>query len=500
MSGIERHRTALHRTELSRPVRLALDDGVLTRSKSFFDYGCGRGTDIRQLRRRGFDADGWDPAHWPGDRRPADVVNLGYVVNVIEDPEERLATVQEAWRLAQEVLVVAARLETDRRTWLGPTLGDGMLTRLGTFQKYFAQDELTGWVNEATGQASLAAAPGVLYVFRDPARREDFAASQFRSRGRRLSIEASADLYRENSGGVRCAMVEFYCDRGRLPRPEEFMESEALARESLEASAEPVRFCDGLVGPRRWDGVRRERSADLLVYLALARFPRETEALRHFRRHFQWDIRSLFSTYRVRLCATADTLLVPRWRKREAVDRACRDSPVGKAHARRPSISMSLRLPSSLAPATHLRGLRPELTSASWNAPTSSSSTGGSRRCPTSPTPISTRDPHPGLHKSVNVCLRSLRRSGAELRATTGRSCTGRTSWLRSTHPRPRHIRPPDSSGGASRSLLSNGNPGTTKEWLAVVQECRLRYRGHRLVGRPPGVDWGSALTLAHEC
>ena len=217
MSGIERHRTALHRTDLSRPVRLALDDGVLTAGKSFFDYGCGRGADLRYLVRRGFEADGWDPAHRPGDRKEADVVNLGYVVNVIEDADERLATLQSAWRLAREVLVVAARLDADRRSWLGPTLGDGTLTRLGTFQKYFAQDELTGWVNEATGAAPLAAAPGVLYVFRDPVRRETFAASQFRSKGRRLSVAVFADLYRENRTALD-ALAAFYCDHGRLPR------------------------------------------------------------------------------------------------------------------------------------------------------------------------------------------------------------------------------------------------------------------------------------------
>ena len=157
MNGIWRGRTALRRTELSRPVRLALDDGVLTPEKSFFDYGCGLGADIQHLRRRGFNADGWDPAHRLAPRRSADVVNLGYVVNVIEDPDERLRALQDAWRLAREVLVVAARLETNRRSWLGPNLGDGTVTRLGTFQKYFAQDELTAWVNEATGQTPLAA-------------------------------------------------------------------------------------------------------------------------------------------------------------------------------------------------------------------------------------------------------------------------------------------------------------------------------------------------------
>ena len=206
----------------------------------------------------------------PGIGVPADVVNLGYVVNVIEDPDERLATLQDAWHLAQEVLVVSARLETDRRSWFGPTLGDGTLTRLGTFQKYFAQDELSDWVNEATGQAPLAAAPGILYVFRDSARRETFAASQFRAQGRRLSIVASVDLYRNNRAALD-ALATFHCDRGRLPRADEFKEWDRLS-DAFGSVRRASRFLRALVGPQRWDGVRRERSADLLVYLALARF------------------------------------------------------------------------------------------------------------------------------------------------------------------------------------------------------------------------------------
>ena len=478
MSGIERHRTALHRTELSRPVRLALDDGVLTRSTSFFDYGCGRGADIRHLRRRGFDADGWDPAHRPGDRRPADVVNLGYVVNVIEDPEERLATVQEAWRLAQEVLVVAARLETDRRTWLGPTLGDGMLTRLGTFQKYFAQDELTGWVNEATGQASLAAAPGVLYVFRDPARRENFAASQFRSHGRRLSIEASADLYRENRA-VLDTLVEFYCDRGRLPRPEEFMESEALL-EVFGSVRRAGTFLRGLVGPQRWDGVRRERTADLLVYLALARF-RGRRRLSALPPDLQWDIRSLFSTYKF-ACATADTLLF-RAGEIARVDRACRESPVGKLTPTALYIHESA-----------LAALSPLLRTYEGCARNYLGAVEGAniiklyrRESKVSylSYPEFDKDPHPGLHKSVNVDLGSFKvrvRQYEENQPILHRkelfvapSYPRRATFARLTAQEERH--------GLYENLPSIGY---AREWNSLVATAGFRYRKHRLLRALP--------------
>ena len=90
---IARHRTALNRAELSRPFRTALADGLLDPGHTVMDYGCGRGDDLRHLARLGFDCTGWDPVHAPeGMRREADLVNLGYVVNVIEGAAERATT------------------------------------------------------------------------------------------------------------------------------------------------------------------------------------------------------------------------------------------------------------------------------------------------------------------------------------------------------------------------------------------------------------------------
>jgi len=87
---IERHKTALARYELSKPVKSLVEYGLLKLDTTFFDYGCGQGGDIRGLQALGHNADGWDPVHRPdAAKREADVVNLGYVLNVIEDPAER---------------------------------------------------------------------------------------------------------------------------------------------------------------------------------------------------------------------------------------------------------------------------------------------------------------------------------------------------------------------------------------------------------------------------
>jgi DNA phosphorothioation-associated putative methyltransferase len=110
---------------------------------TYFDYGCGHGADIEYIQRLGLTSAGWDP-HFPPDvpQTPADVVNLGYVINVIEDTAERREALINAWNLAQKVLIVAAQVLIDDRTRGVIAYGDGIITSRNTFQKYYEQEEL----------------------------------------------------------------------------------------------------------------------------------------------------------------------------------------------------------------------------------------------------------------------------------------------------------------------------------------------------------------------
>ena len=52
--------------------------------------------------------DGWDPVHAPtAPKKKADVVNLGFMLNVIEDPFERTETLIEAWEHTGRILIVS---------------------------------------------------------------------------------------------------------------------------------------------------------------------------------------------------------------------------------------------------------------------------------------------------------------------------------------------------------------------------------------------------------
>jgi DNA phosphorothioation-associated putative methyltransferase len=322
-----RHKTALERKDLSRPVRQALRDGVLRSDHTVFDYGCGRGGDVRRLRRLGHKVSGWDPVHAPrGAPVASNVVNLGYVVNVIEDPVERTETLLKAWELAADVLVVSARLTHDQRR-CQETEGyeDGVVTGMGTFQKFFTQSELSAWIAETLGTPGVPAAPGIIYVFREEAEKERFLVRRY---GRRLSQPRqliSYERFEKNKLLLR-PLSDFFSERGRLPQPEELANSEDIAAVfgSLPMAFDVIRRA---TDSSAWKEISAARRDDLLVYLALSRLSGRP-VLSKLPSELQLDIRAHFGAY-TRACAEADALLFSAGDK-ECVATACRESSVGK--------------------------------------------------------------------------------------------------------------------------------------------------------------------------
>jgi len=222
--------------------------------------------------------------------------------------------------------------------------------------------------------------------------------------------------------------------------------------------------------------VRRECSADLIVYLALARF-RGRSRLSALPEALQRDIRSLFSTYKF-ACAMADTLLF-RAGDARAVDQACRDSPVGKV------------TPTALyVHESALRALSPLLRTYEGCARSYLGTVEHANiiklyrhESKTSylAYPDFDRDPHPALHKSVNVCLRSLNvrvRHYDQNQPILHRkelfvapSHPRRATFARLTAQEERH------------GLYSEVTPpGRREDWDSFVATKGCAYRGHRLV------------------
>jgi len=323
---IARDRTAIRRNDLSRPIRTALRDGVLSDQTDVLDYGCGHGDDVRYLEEAGIRASGWDPAHRPnGLRKTADVVNLGYVVNVVENPEERADSLRSAWKFANRLLIVTARLKSDLVLREFEVLEDGYVTRLQTFQKFYEQQELRDWIQEVVGETPVAAAPGIFYVFRHPDEREQYLASRYRRRIAAPRIRISDRLFEEHEAQLQTVMT-FMAERGRLPESDEVQNGAELSAifGSMRRAFQVVRR---VTGEEQWELITSERRADLLVYMALGRFPRRPAFLA-LPNDLQRDIKAFFKTYKA-ASALGDTLLFEAGNMMK-VDSACRAAEFGK--------------------------------------------------------------------------------------------------------------------------------------------------------------------------
>lgn len=323
---VARHRTAIHRPQLSRPVRLAVENGFIKQDTSLLDYGCGHGDDIRMLQHQGIHCSGWDPVYRPdGERIAADIVNLGYVINVIESIDERIAALREAWALTRRLLIVSARLNLEVKEETLTPYADGYLTQLRTFQKYYDQQELRNWIDEILGESSLAAGPGVFYVFRDSILKQSFVASRFR---RKVAAprQRYSNLLFEKYKALFEPLMEFITSRGRLPDDSE-LEVVPLIRSEIGSLNHAFKIITQLTGGEQWDQIRGERSQDLLVYLALSRFGGRP-SFSQLPLDLQLDVRAFFSTYK-RACSLADELLFSSGNS-SVIQNACRRSPVGK--------------------------------------------------------------------------------------------------------------------------------------------------------------------------
>jgi len=323
---IPRHQTALNRDKISRPIRLALESNLIQDKSTILDFGCGKGHDVFFLKDKGFKCVGWDPFYSPDTKRKnSDIVNLGYVINVIEEYEERIEVLKKAWAYTKKVLIVSARHNLEKKDEGLISFKDGFLTRRKTFQKYYQQNELKTWIDESLNESSLAAAPGIFYVFRDAELKQSFIASSYRRRSSAPSQRISDVLFEKNKLLLE-PLMQFLSDRGRLPNTEELDDTNEIINE-LGSLRKAFRVIRHATGSEQWEKIKADRTQDLLTYLALVRFDGRPTFGR-LSSDLKLDVRAFCSTYK-RACEMADQLLYSAGNQ-DIIDQACREAKVGK--------------------------------------------------------------------------------------------------------------------------------------------------------------------------
>ena len=474
---IARHQTAIRRTDFSRPIRIALETHVIGPETSVLDYGCGRGGDVRRLQKAGIDCFGWDPHYQPdGLKQPADVVNLGFVLNVIEDPNERADVLKDAWDLAGQALLVATRPTYEARDEGGQRYRDGILTERGTFQRFFEQSELRAWVEKVLGFAPVSVGPGIVFLFREEENRYAFQSTRIRRTAHRPRVRQAEQLYEAHSSQFT-TLLDFYSDRGRPPKPTELAEGDLLARE-VGSIKQAVQVLRRVHGREELDDIKEHRREDLLVFLALDRFGGRAR-FSDFPAPLRWDIRAHFSTYK-QACEASDDLLFVLGNPLR-IDAECRDSPIGKLtpdglYVHRSALgqlSPILRAYEGCA-----RSLMGDMDDASIIRL--------GRKQPKisySAYPDFNRDPHPALAWSYLVDLKNLKATFREYRDSENPPILHRKElFVSPDHPGYDKFRRVTKSEERHGLLGEPHRIGHRHGWDQRLEEAGWELRGHRLV------------------
>lgn len=356
-AGVARHLTALTRYGFSAPIQTLARFGFLDGSKTVFDYGCGRGDDVRGLRKNGLEAAGWDPHYAPdASRHKAHIVNLGFVINVIEDPAERLEALRGAFELADELLVVSAMIANPEAV-RGRPYGDGILTSRNTFQKYYLQGELRAYLAAALDVEPVPVGPGIFYVFKDKDAEQRFLLGRQKNRRtvlrlahlsrpeKPVRLDKAEAKYREHQGMLE-ALWETCLSLGRDPEPGELPEADAITAHFGSRPA-ALRFIKSRKDNAAaiLEQARTARIDDLRVYFADWQF-QERRPYRHLEAGLQRDIKAFFGDYRNALAEGRELLFAAG--RPDAIETACREAAergIGWLEPRK-----SLQLHTSLVP------------------------------------------------------------------------------------------------------------------------------------------------------
>lgn len=318
LGSVQRHLTALTRTNLSAPVQLLLRHGLLDTTLTFFDYGCGRGGDVAGLASNGFSARGWDPHFAPEQLiAEADAVNLGFVVNVIEDPAERIEAMHKAFALARRVMSVSVMLYGGDLP--GKPFRDGFITSRNTFQKYFSQDEFKDYVEQVLHQEAFVVAPGIAFVFVDKDLEQRFNVGRYRStslasrlsltrlprvhpegplreRLQRVARRTRTELLLESSRPLLDSLWATALELGRYPDPEEIENKDVIDAE-FGSVGKALRIVIEHYDQALLSTAAQTRTDDLRLFFAMQQFGRRPP-YRSLESRIQRDVKEFFGDYR----------------------------------------------------------------------------------------------------------------------------------------------------------------------------------------------------------
>ena len=314
--NVERHKTAINRNQLSQPMQALARHNYLNDEYSVLDYGCGKGDDVRELEAHGIDVTGWDPVHSPDEEYSnRDIVNLGFVLNVIENRQERKETLINAWDHADKVLVVSVMVAGESVISQFTPYKDGVITSRNTFQKYYSQGEIRYFIESSLDETAIAVGQGIFLIFKDKLEEQSFLSERqhikrdwTQKTQRQLALKPKAI-----KKDVIDKHIELFTDYwettlelGRMPANNEFEFSDQIRRicssHNKAHQALLKHFGDDV-----FIESKEKRRQDLSVYFALSLFEKRKPQSK-MPENLKRDIKAFFSSYQQALEEARETL------------------------------------------------------------------------------------------------------------------------------------------------------------------------------------------------
>lgn len=331
---IQRHLTAIDRDKLSSPMQLLSKFGYLDGSYSIFDYGCGKGDDVRELEAHGLDIGSYDPVYHPeGELHAADIVNLGFVINVIEDKDERIKTINRAFELTNKALVVSAMVAGEALISRFTPYKDGVVTSKKTFQKYYSQSELKEFISFSLGgdYDPIAIGQGVFIVFKEELDLQSFLLERntvqrtWNYKTAKTKISKVKDISSKVIEENKEVFEDFWSlslNLGRCPANSEFDQTDLL-RKVANSHKKAFEALTKYYGKEEFDIAVRLRKEDLIVYFALGLFEKRKPYI-HMPERLQRDIKAFFNS--VTHAKELATQLLFSLSNEVAIQEACEES------------------------------------------------------------------------------------------------------------------------------------------------------------------------------
>ena len=484
---IERHKAAMLRNSLSKPLRLVLEADLFVDGETFFDYGCGYGGDIQHIAQEGYAAAGWDPYYQPDSPRIcADIVNIGYVINVIESLEERREALLNAWGLTKKLLVVAAQVLIDDTDRGQIAYGDGVITSRNTFQKYYEQEELKIYIDQVLSVDAIPVALGIYFVFRDAAEGQSFRASRFRSHLLTPRVRSQVKRF-EDYAEMLAPLMAFVSDRGRLPVKGELAEEAAIKGE-FHSFNRAWRVILQATDADDWETIADKRRQDLLVYLALNGLEGDSlrdsyasrPSMRRLPAQIRNDIKGLFDNYQ-KACTLADLMLYSLGKTHIVAD-CCEDSAIGyKQHG---SLSVHVSALEELDPLLRLYEGCANRTIGRLDGATIIKFHAHKPQISYLFYPDFDTNPHPALHNSMHIDLRDLSvRYQKFYNLSNPPILVRKEAFVTANYPHyakfAKLTRQENKLG-----ILDSCVVKKHQEWVKCLEENCVRIKGHRLFWR----------------